>query len=174
MNLKSIKYSYAILLILSLAFIRLIPHAPNFTPIIAISIYAGIKIKNKYLALVIPILSMFLSDLFIGLHSNMLAVYFCILLNVFIGFYFSNKFSFTKYMYLSFLGACIIFIITNFSVWMLSKMYPLSIEGLISCYILALPFFHNTLASSLFFGCIIYFTTIIFEKYCDKKYQIIK
>jgi len=49
MNLSFIKYSYPVILILSLAFIRLLPHAPNFTPIIAISIYAGIKFNNKYL-----------------------------------------------------------------------------------------------------------------------------
>ena len=39
MNSNTIKYSYGILLILSLAFIRLVPHAPNFTPIITIAIY---------------------------------------------------------------------------------------------------------------------------------------
>ena len=76
MDKISIKYSYMIFLILSLAFIRLIPHAPNFTPIIAMSIYAGIKFNNKYLALMVPLFSMVISDLFIGLHSSMLAVYF--------------------------------------------------------------------------------------------------
>ena len=90
MNSNSIKHSYMIFLILSLAFIRLIPHAPNFTPIIALSIYAGIKFNNKYLALMVPLFSMVLSDLFIGFHLNMLAVYFCIVLNVFMGMCFYN------------------------------------------------------------------------------------
>ncbi|MFL2683207.1 MAG: DUF6580 family putative transport protein [Alphaproteobacteria bacterium] len=100
MNVTSIKYSYAILLILSLALIRLVPHAPNFTPIIAISIYAGIKFNNKYLALVVPIFSMVISDFFIGFHSSMLAVYGCIVLNVFIGIFFSRKFTLIKYIYI--------------------------------------------------------------------------
>jgi hypothetical protein len=172
MNLSTIKYSYAIILILSLAFIRLLPHAPNFSPIIAISIYAGIKFNNKYLALVVPIFSMVVSDYFIGFHSSMLAVYFCIILNVFIGIFFSRNFTLIRYIYLSFLGACIFFIITNFSVWLLSNMYPASIEGLASCYILALPFFQNTLVSTLFFGCIIFYTTIIFDHYIDKKASV--
>ena len=174
MNSNTMKYSYGMLLILSLAFIRLVPHAPNFTPIIAIAIYAGIKFDNKYLALIVPIFSMVISDFFIGFHSSMLAVYFCIVLNVFIGIFFSKKFTLIKYMYLSFLGACVFFVITNFSVWLLSDMYPVSIQGLTSCYILALPFFQNTLFSTLFFGCIIFYTTIIFDKYIDKKFQIIK
>ena len=173
MNLSFIKYSYPVILILSLAFIRLLPHAPNFTPIIAISIYAGIKFNNKYLALLIPILSMVISDLFIGFHSSMLAVYLCIVMNVFTGIFFIKKFTLLNYMYLSFLGACNFYIITNFSVWILSNMYPLTIEGLIMCYLLALPFFQNTLISSLFFGCLIFYTTIIFDRYFDKKVQFI-
>ena len=173
MNLSFIKYSYPVILILSLAFIRLLPHAPNFTPIIAISIYAGIKFNNKYLALLIPILSMVISDFFIGFHSSMLAVYLCIVMNVFIGIFFIKKFTLLNYMYLSFIGACNFYIITNFSVWILSNMYPLTIEGLIMCYLLALPFFQNTLISSLFFGCLIFYTTIIFDRYFDKKVQFI-
>ena len=173
MNLSFIKYSYPVILILSLAFIRLLPYAPNFTPIIAISIYAGIKFNNKYLALLIPILSMVISDLFIGFHSSMLAVYICIVMNVFIGIFFIKRFTLLNYMYLSFLGACIFYIVTNFSVWMLSNMYPLTMEGLIMCYLLALPFFQNTLISSLFFGCLIFYTTIIFDRYFDKKVQFI-
>ena len=173
MNLSFIKYSYPVILILSLAFIRLLPHAPNFTPIIAISIYAGIKFNNKYLALLIPILSMVISDLFIGFHSSMLAVYLCIVMNVFIGIFFIKRFTLLNYMYLSFLGACIFYIVTNFSVWMLSNMYPLTMEGLIMCYLLALPFFQNTLISSLFFGCLIFYTTITFDKYFEKKAQFI-
>lgn len=164
MNKISIKYSYMIFLILSLAFIRFIPHAPNFTPIIAMSIYAGIKFNNKYLALMVPLFSMVISDLFIGLHSSMLAVYFCIVLNVFMGMCFYNKFTFIKYMTLSLIGSCLFFIITNFSVWVLSGMYVHTLTGLISCYILAIPFFVNTISSSLFFGGAIYLATIILEK----------
>ena len=172
MNLNSIKCSYMILLILSLAFIRLIPHAPNFTPIIAISIYAGLKFNNKYLALFVPLVSMVISDLFIGLHSSMLAVYFCIVLNVFMGMYFISKLTFMKYIYLTFLGSCIFFIVTNFSVWMMSGMYPSTLEGLMSCYILAIPFFANTISSSLFFGSIIYLITITIDKKLDKKVSV--
>ena len=161
-------------IIIFVAVMRLIPHPPNFTPIIAISIYAGIKFNNKYFAILIPIFSMVISDVFIGFHSNMLAVYFCIVINVFIGLFFAKKFTLLKYMSLSFLGACIFFIVTNFSVWILSDMYPASLEGLMSCYILAIPFFQNTLSSSLLFGCIIYYATIIFDRYLDKKFQFIE
>ena len=174
MKLHTIKYFYPILLILSLTLIRLIPHAPNFSPVIAISLYAGIKFNNRYLALLVPILSMFISDCFIGLHSSMLAVYFCITLNVLLGIFFNKKFTLLNYLYLSLIGSCLFFIITNFSVWLLSNMYPLTIEGLISCYVLALPFFHNTLISALIFGSLLFYTNDRFEKYFNRNNKILK
>ena len=40
---------------------------------------------------------------------------------------------------------------TNFAVWMSGTMYPLTLEGLILCYTMAIPFFGNTLAGTLFY-----------------------
>ena len=40
-------------------------------------------------------------------------------------------------------GSLIFFIITNFSVWLGGRLYPLNIDGLIQCYTMALPFFHK-------------------------------
>ncbi|MCB9813223.1 MAG: hypothetical protein H6772_02325 [Pseudomonadales bacterium] len=42
------------------------------------------------------------------------------------------------------------FIISNFGVWWYR--YPHSISGLIACYVLAIPFYRNTLIGDLFFG----------------------
>jgi hypothetical protein len=52
------------------------------------------------------------------------------------------------------LGACLFYIITNFGVWSLGS-YGYNLEGLILCYTLALPFFGNTLISTLIFASII-------------------
>ena len=49
-------------------------------------------------------------------------------------------------------GAFIFFIVTNFAVWLGSSMYSQDINGLISCYIMALPFFQNTLLSAVMYG----------------------
>ncbi|MFL2683208.1 MAG: DUF6580 family putative transport protein [Alphaproteobacteria bacterium] len=54
---------------------------------------------------------------------------------------------------------------------MLSGMYPATLEGLTSCYILAIPFFQNTLISTLFFASVIFYATIIFDKYIDRRVQ---
>lgn len=42
------------------------------------------------------------------------------------------------------------FLISNFGVWL--SWYPRTFEGLIQCYVLALPFYQNTFLGDLFFG----------------------
>ncbi len=42
------------------------------------------------------------------------------------------------------------FLISNFGVWI--YWYPNTLQGLLSCYVAALPFYRNTLLGDLFFG----------------------
>mgnify|MGYP000566038492 FL=1 len=60
--------------------------------------------------------------------------------------------------------------ITNFSVWLSGGLYPLTIDGLLECYIMAIPFFHNTLISTLLFLGILFFG----YTFAEKKYQVLK
>ena len=57
------------------AFLRLIPHWPNFTPIAGIALFGGTYLVRKQLAFIIPFAAMLLSDLLLGFHQTMLAVY---------------------------------------------------------------------------------------------------
>ena len=71
-------------LILILVASRLIPHPPNFTPVITIAIMSGYLFKNIYLSLFVLLVSMLLGDFFIGYYKNMLFVYFSLFLITFI------------------------------------------------------------------------------------------
>ena len=44
------------------------------------------------------------------------------------------------------------FVITNFAVWVMGALYPKTLEGLMACYIAAIPFYGNTLASTALFS----------------------
>ena len=66
------KEIFPITLILILALSRLIPHPPNFTPIIAVAILSGYFFKNLYLSFLVLITSMIVADFFIGFYDNML------------------------------------------------------------------------------------------------------
>ena len=65
---------------------RLVPHLPNFTPILALALFGGAYLPSKITAFLIPISAMFLSDLILGFHSQVYSVYGCILILSFLGF----------------------------------------------------------------------------------------
>jgi len=155
-NLNIIFFLFIIL------FSRLLPHPPNFTPIISIAILCPIFFKKDFVSIGVIILGMFVTDLFLGFYSSMTITY----LTLIIIFYFNKVFfkiiNFKRIILTSFLSSLIFFIITNFNVWLFGNLYSKNFEGLINCYIMAIPFFHNTLISTTLFSLLAYFG---FQKY---------
>ena len=123
---------------------RLLPHPPNVAPITGIALFAGHQFGNKKLAFIIPILCMFISDLFLGFHSTLPFVYLAFISISFLGIFSRNIHNGTILT-----SSTIFFIVTNFGVWLLG--YPNTLAGFISCYTLAIPFFVNTILGDLFF-----------------------
>ena len=151
-----------------LALGRLIPHPPNFTPILATAIFTPYIIKDKWIAMSIPLLAMFISDLVIGFHPYMLWVYGAIGLSTLISNW-SMRFD-KEYIQLgimAILSSILFFLITNFAVWTMWDNYPKTIEGLIMCYTMAIPFFHNTLLSTIVYTSLIVLTVKGGMKYAN-------
>jgi len=152
------KEIFPISLIVILAFARLIPHPPNFTPIIAVAIISGYFFKNFSLSALTLLVAMLISDLFIGFYENIIFVYASLLLITFIFHKISNKINFKNLFIYGFAGSAIFFVVSNFGVWALGSpgvydiAYEKSLSGLIQCYILAIPFFGNTFLSTLIFS----------------------
>lgn len=48
------------------------------------------------------------------------------------------------------------FVATNLQVWLASGMYPLTLEGLATCFGLALPFFQNQLVGVAFYSTLLF------------------
>ena len=159
------KEIFPISLILILAFARLIPHPPNFTPIIAVAIMSGYFFRNIYVSFSILLISMLIADIFIGFYENIIFVYIALLLITFVFFKISNKINFKNLFIYGFFGSLIFFIISNLGVWFFGNLYEKDLEGLIKCYFLAIPFFKNTLFSTLIFS----YTAIYFHKYSTIK-----
>ena len=136
----------------ALAASRFIPHPPNFTSLLALSFYIPALLGAKYILAVI--FAFVLTDSFIGLHSTIIFTWGSV---AFIGLI--SKFfikSISTRIFGSLLGACSFYLITNFGVWTLGS-YGYTFEGLIACYILAIPFFGNTLISSIIYSTVIEF-----------------
>tara|TARA_Y100000741_G_C17890620_1_gene410968 strand:+ start:15 stop:512 length:498 start_codon:yes stop_codon:yes gene_type:complete len=146
------KEIFPITLILILALSRLIPHPPNFTPIIAVAILSGYFFKNLYLSFLVLITSMIVADFFIGFYDNMLVTYMTLIFISFTFYKVGSRLNYKNLFLFSLFGSLIFFIITNFGVWALGSLYEKNLKGLIECYILAIPFFGNTFLSTLVFA----------------------
>ena len=164
MKEKNKKILFITLFIIVVALMRLIPHPPNFVPITAIAIFAGVRFNNIILAYAVPISIMLISDFFIGFSSISLFVYLAFILITTYSYIF-KKYSIKNIL----LSSLIFFVITNFGVWLIGG-YPKNIEGLILCYTMAIPFFTNSLMADLFFSAILYYG---FEQ-IEKRYLILK
>jgi len=144
-------------LVLACVLTRLIPHPPNFSPIEAVALFAGAWFASRSLAILVPLAAMLLSDVFIGFHSGMPLVYACIAVIALAGGFLGREAGALRIAAFGLGSAVFFFVVTNFGVWAGSGMYPRTGEGLLACYVAAIPFFHNQLAgvavySTLLFG----------------------
>lgn len=143
--------------IFTAAFVRLIPHWPNFTPIAAIALFGGTYIGRKHLAFIIPLAAMLLSDLFLGFHQTMLAVYLSFAFIVGIGFLLRKRIGVISVLSASLASSLLFFLITNFAAWQSGMMpYPMNIAGLIECYAAGLPFLNNGILGDLVYNTVFF------------------
>ena len=111
---------------------RLLPHPPNFTPVIAVFMMSGM------VSLLPCLIAYMISDAIIGFHSYMLWVY-------------ASLFAVAYFQRGAIFSATLFFIVTNFAVWT-SGYYGYTVQGLIMCYVMAIPFYINTLTSTIIFA----------------------
>ncbi len=140
-----------ILLIAGAAMARLIPHPPNFTPIGALALVGGFVWSRKKSSLLAPVIALALSDLFLGVHSTMPAVYLSFMLIVALGAALKNQRALNFVLAGPAVSAVLFFLVTNFAVWAQGSYYPLTAQGLVACFVAAVPFFGNTLAGDYIF-----------------------
>jgi len=130
-------------------------HPPNFTPILSIALFSGLLFNNKY-GFLIPLSIMIFSDFFIGNYSMAMWVYPSLLLVTFSGSFFVTKFNYINIVKYSVFSSLIFFFITNFGSWYANPLYPQSLQGLFSSYVAGIPFYKNTLLSTLMYSSFLY------------------
>lgn len=130
--------------------LRLLPHPANFAPIAALALFGGVYLNKKY-ALVIPLIAMLFSDMILGFHASMLAVYACFFVTGIIGLWLRNHKNVFTVIGASLVSSILFYVVTNFNFWYVDALYPKTLEGLLSSYINALPFFRNTIVGDLFY-----------------------
>jgi len=136
---------------------RLIPHPVNFAPILAIALFGGTYLNRKT-ALWVPLLALIISDLFLGTYSPllMLFVYASTLASGLLGLWLRNHKNVANIVGASLLSGIVFYLLSNFGVWIMPSGYPHNLAGLIECYVMALPFLKNTIASNLIYTAVFF------------------
>ena len=149
---RILEFSVALVLILVGVSLRLLSHPPNFAPIAAIALFGGVYFRKK-IALALPMTVMIVSDIFIGHYEVglMIFVYGSFLVCVILGFWLKKHKKWYTVLGSSVVAAVAFFLLTNFAVWLFAPCYTKNIFGILQCYLMALPFFRNTLLGNLFY-----------------------
>lgn len=61
-------------------------------------------------------------------------------------------------------SSVLFFVLTNFGVWALGSWYPKTWEGLVACYVGAIPFFYNTLVGDAVYTTVLFGGLALAEK----------
>jgi hypothetical protein len=149
-------------MILAAAASRLLPHPPNVAPITALALFAGAHFQRKWLAFLVPLAAILLSDLVLGLHPLVPVVYGSFALITCIGFWLRRQRTTARIVTASLVGSVLFFAVTNFACWLL--WYPRSLEGLVACYVAAIPFFRNTLLGDAAYTAVLFAGLALAEK----------
>ncbi len=140
----------AIFLVLLGVLLRLLPHPANFAPVAAIAIFGG-ALLPKYWGIIVPVASMVVSDMFIGLHDLILVTWGCYATVALISRLGLKKLELGRGVLVTLSSSILFFVVTNFAVWAEGRLYIRTLSGLGETYAMALPFFRNTLMGDFFY-----------------------
>lgn len=166
MEKKSLNLIIITFLIAGLAISRLLPHPYNFSPVAALALFGGARFGNRPMAWLIPLLALWVSDLFLNFnyfgyfvpfYKGAFYTYFSFALIVFLGSRVLNRLTVKKLFITSISASLMFFILSNFGVWASGILYPMNGSGLAASYIAAIPFFRLTLAGDLIYSFAVFY-----------------
>lgn len=143
----------AVLLVFVCAFFRIIPHPPNFAPVGATAVLAGRTMK-PLTAIAVTLSAMALADLALAwMHGyrpfglGTLFIYGGFAVQVLLARALRKERGGALTAAVS--GAFVFFALSNLGVWVAGGLYPRTLDGLVACYVAALPFFGTTLVGDV-------------------------
>ena len=133
---------------------RLMWHTPGVSPVAASALFAGMMLRRRSFALVVPLAAMLIGDAILGFyHWPVMAVVYAALTLPAVAGILGRRFRASRVVVPTVLGCSLIFFVaTNFAVWAWSGLYSGDMAGLIQCYVMGLPFLKYTVAGDLFWS----------------------
>jgi len=151
-----------ILIILTGVLSRLLPHPANITAVGGLALFSGAKFGLRK-SMMLVLVTMFISDAFIGFHSLMWATYGSMLLAMLIGKWIGRQPRISRLVGGIVTSSIVFFVITNFAVWAATPLYPKTVNGFFDCYIMAIPFFRNSLVGDTLYTCVFFSLEAVLE-----------
>ena len=137
----------------------------GFTCVMAVSLFAGLTVKEKKVAFLFPLLTLFISDILLqvlhavnlfpyaGFYKGQITNYALFVLMTLIGIALRN-YKIPGIVIAAFAGPTVFFLLSNFIVWKTQGAamgYSNDFSGLMQSYSLGLPFYRNSVASTFIF-----------------------
>lgn len=143
----------AFLLVVVAAASRVVPHPWNFTPMLAVALFAGARIERSWLATLGVLACLALGDIMLGAfpYAGMIWVYASMILVVLLGRLLRTRTGVLATLVTALGAGALFFVLTNFAVFAGSNLYPHTLDGLGQCYVAALPFYRNQIVGDLVF-----------------------
>ncbi|MBT4868057.1 MAG: hypothetical protein HON53_23385 [Planctomycetaceae bacterium] len=151
----------------------------NFSPLPAICLFGAAFLPRKSWAYLVPLAAYLLSDLGIwaltghvefAFYPSQPIVYGCIALTISLGFILRKHRSAGSIAATGLVSATLFFLVTNFGVWLVGggSFYPMTADGLATCYVAGIPFFRNSLISLAVF-CPLLFSSAALLQQTEKR-----
>lgn len=132
---------------------RIIPHPPNATPLAALAILSGYALRKSW-AILITLLSLVISDAILSLFNHY-SVFGSWSLFTYSGFLLMSYWAPTQGLknvgIYTFFATVAYWLWTNLGSWMIGSLYGHTAQGLLGCYIAALPFLRNALIGTFIY-----------------------
>lgn len=150
---------------------RLLPHTPNFMPLTASALFAGMMVSRRPLALLVPVAAMLVSDAALGFDDWRIAAvdYVALTLPAMIGML-GRRYRWSRVLVPAAISSSLVFFaVSNFAVWAFSGMYGHDLAGLAQCYALALPFLKYTMAGDLAWIAVLFGSTLLVQRLAARR-----
>jgi hypothetical protein len=137
---------------------RLVWHTPGVSPVAASALFAGLMLRRRALAPVVPLAALLISDAISGFyHWQVMAVVYAALTLPAMAGILTRHLRASRVVVPTVLACSLIFsVTTNFAVWAWSGIYSADTAGLIQCYAMGLPFLKYTVAGDLFWAAVLF------------------
>src|SRR5258707_2916149 len=104
-------------LIVLAAVLRIVPHPWYLTPVGAMALFSGAMFRNRWIAFLLPLASLFAGDVFVGFHKLMPIVYGSTAVSIVIGRWVGENKTVARIGGAGFFGALQFFVISKFALW---------------------------------------------------------